>query len=132
MRYFILITNTDRTLGQFYEKLKATFQVRWLSAENILIKEGEHYGWLKFEERGEQDYCPGELAAVPVAYRSFYVLQFDSIRFVKRVLRCITDDSLIWVDLDRPDEPIVPGPDLLARIEREPNWTMGVPTTTGD
>lgn len=71
-----------------------------------------------------------ELRAISINNPTIYLVDFDSLRFLKTVLPVIANYPQLWVDND--DGDIMWGPAVVSRLAAEPAWTLGVPTTTGD
>jgi hypothetical protein len=128
-----LITDPSVTLETFRAALHGTFELEPTLPNGLAVTDGEEVLWLDALGGGckqYKEYDPGELDNVGLDRMVFFDLRYHSIAFLKRILLAIADDRRIWVDND--DGMIVPGPELVARLQREPDWLMGLPTVTGD
>ena len=137
MRSVGLITAPEVTLETFRPALERRFDVTLarpiVGGPRLVIEHGQTYALLEALGDGPErydEYEPGELDVVGQERMAFFDLQYRSIAFLKRVLQVIADDPGIWVDLD--DGTILHGPDLAARLRREPTWLLEQPTVTGD
>lgn len=117
-------------LETFRSALRGRFEVQTVDLEGIAIRDGEKYAWLYALGDLREEYEEGELDVVGIDRMHFFDLPYRSIAFLKRVLRAIADDPRVWVDLD--NGMAVAGPELVARLQQEPEWLMGLPTVSGD
>lgn len=126
MMYFILVTDPRISLRGLKTKLTGEFRVDDMPDIGLAIQDNGQHAWIRPPENLADEYPSGELASVDVNDPRFFVLQFRSIDLVKRILSVVAKDPLVWVDLDNPDYPILPGPDLVTRMGRDPSRTLGV------
>lgn len=137
MRSVGLITDPSVTLESFRAALEREFAVTITEVITgvltLVIRDGRAYALLDALGDGPEqyeEYEAGELSVVGLDRMTFFDLRYRSIAFLKRVLQAVADDPRVWVDND--NGMILTGPELVARLRREPEWLMGLPTMTGD
>jgi len=137
VRYVVLATEPSLTLERLAARLPEGTTTEPIGDDRLLIQSGSDIAWLSGPDGPDDDPSlldeededrPWEAAGVAVP--AFFDLQFRSIAFLRRLLRRLADDPGVWVYLD--DGRYRHGPDLVRRLDWEPNWTLEVPTTTGD
>ena len=133
MRSVGLITDPSLTLETFRLALGRRFAVAVnavTGAPSLVVRDGTDVAWLHPEGDMRAEYDAGTLDVVGLDRMAFFDVPYRSIAFLKRMLLTIADDPRVWVDLD--NGVIVAGSELVARLQREPDWLMGLPTVTGD
>ena len=141
MRYILLLATPDVILSELSRRLDKEFQISWQSPANLVLRSGGHIGWLDDEGcmtdpvTSPWTYLPEELRPLGIATPHVFVLRYSGkgsyqeyLEFLRRSLLLLADDQRIWIDDDYTEPTFVRGPEVIARIRREPEWNLGIPS----
>jgi len=116
----VFITDKSVSLDQLKSKFEPHFQHCFESPSRVVLKSGDNYIAINAEDDMRQHYEETELDKIALSGLRFYLIEFNDIAFLKKLLPCVADDSRIWVDNDHGD--ILQGPQFVARVKQDPAW----------
>lgn len=116
----VFITDKSVSMDGLKSKFEPYFQHCFESPSRVVLKSGDNYVAINAEDDMGQHYEDTELEKSTLSNPRFYLIEFNNIAFLKKLLPFVADDSRIWVDNDHGD--ILQGPQFVARVKQDPAW----------